>query len=164
MKRTLLPALLILLLVIPAFAGNETINQKQGDRLWISSAEAVTGEQITVDLMIENGVTDVDAITMTLKYDASKLQFVDWADGTLDPGWVMFNVNEKTDGVIHVAGFCVKTAVKAGSKGSLVQLNFKVKGELGTSSYISFDKLRDDIQGFNYENGKIQVKSAALKK
>ncbi|MCD4654116.1 cohesin domain-containing protein [bacterium] len=165
MKRNLCLVLLAVLLVVPVMAVDESkIDQAKGDRLWISSVDAVTGDQITVDLMLENAMTEVDAVTITLKYDASKLQFVDWADGTLDPGWVMFNINEKNNGEISLGGFCVKTAIKPGSKGSLARLNFKVKGEAGTYSYISFDKIRDDIAAFNYENGKIKIKGSGLKK
>jgi len=165
MKRNLFLLLLAVLLVVPALAADLAASgQINGDRIWISSTDAKQGDQITVDLMIENANTSVDAITINLKYDTTKLQFVDWADGMLDPGWVMFNINEKASGEIAIGGFCVKSAIKAGSKGSIARLNFKVKGEAGSYSYISFDKIRDDVAGFNYENGKIQIKGLTLKK
>jgi len=164
MKQSLVSVLMILLLVIPSFAADGEMVSQKGDRLWISSVDAAPGGMVTVELMLENGLTEVDAVTLSLKYDATKLQFVDWADGTLDPGWVMFNINEKTDGEISLGGFCVKSAIKVGSKGSLAKLNFKVKSEAGTSSYVSFDKIRDDIENFNYENGNVQVKAVAISK
>ena len=163
MKRNLCVVLLALLLTLPAMAGKSEV-VAEGNRLWISSADAAPGGQVTVDLMIANSSVEVDAVTLEIKYDASKLQFVDWADGSLDPGWVMFNINEKTPGTIKIGGFCVKTAIKAGSKGSIAKLNFKAKGNAGDFGYISFDKISDDVQGFNYENGKVEIKAAALKK
>lgn len=162
MKQSLFFILLSVMLVVPAMAEDMTMAKAQGDRIWITSATAAAGDQVTVDLMIENTMTEVDAVTLTLTYDTSKLQFVDWADGSLDPGWVMFNINEKNIGEISIGGFCVKTSIQKGSKGSLAQLNFKVKGDAAGYSYITLDKIRDDLEGFNYENGKIQVQGAAL--
>ncbi len=77
----------------------------------------------------------------------------------------MFNVNEKTEGEISIGGFCVKTAIKPGSQGSVATLSFKIKPEAGNEpALVSFDKIRDDIQGFNFENGKIEVAASMLKK
>ncbi|HPQ39270.1 MAG TPA: cohesin domain-containing protein [bacterium] len=162
MKRNLFFILLSVMIVVPAMAEDMSMVKAQGDRIWISSDTAAPGEQVTVDLMIENAMTEVDAVTLTVTYDTSKLQFVDWADGSLDPGWVMFNINEKNIGEISIGGFCVKTSIQKGSKGSLARLNFKVKSDADGYSYITLDKIRDDLEGFNFENGKIEVKGAAL--
>ncbi|MBN1296249.1 hypothetical protein JXA80_05680 [bacterium] len=159
MKRILFFMLTVVMLVLPAMA--ETMNlTAQGDRIWISSATAAAGDLVTVDLMIENAKTEVDAITLSISYDTSKLQFVDWADGELDPNWVMFNVNEKSIGEISVGGFCVKTAIQTGSKGSIARLNFKVKADVSGSGTISLDKIRDDVETFTSENGQITIAGA----
>ncbi len=169
MKRNLLLGFLTLVMVCSSMAVDEPLSsnssQPQGDRVWLTSASGAPGDVVMVDLMIQNTLTEVDAITINLKYDTTKLQYVDWADGTLNPGWVMFNINEKIEGEISIGGFCVKTAIKPGSQGSIATLSFKIKPEAGSEpALVSFDKIRDDIQGFNFENGKIESALSLQKK
>lgn len=162
MKKLFLVGLLALFTAFSALAADEALVKEstgsQGDRLWLTAASGSPGDVVTVDLMIETAATEVDAVTISLKYDTSKLQYVDWADGSLNPGWVMFNINEKADGEISVGGFCVKTAIKPGSKGSIATLSFKVQSEAsGEAAMITFDKIRDDVENFNFENGKVNI-------
>ncbi|MBN1880452.1 hypothetical protein JW823_10110 [bacterium] len=166
MKRISITILLTLIMVLPVLAensaGSQELSKPQGDRIWLTSASGAPGDVINIDLMIGNAMTEVDAVTITLKYDTSKLQYIDWADGSLNPGWVMFNINEKSDGEISVGGFCVKTAIKTGSEGSIASFSFKIKPEASGDALISLDKIRDDVQGFNFENGKIRIEAASV--
>ena len=111
MKKVFLTGLLVLVTMCSVLAAEDAVLQEtsgsQGDRLWLTSASGAPGDVVTVDVMLETAATEVDAVTITLKYDTSKIQYVDWADGSLNPGWVMFNVNEKSDGEISIGGFCV---------------------------------------------------------
>lgn len=169
MKRYLLMGLMLLFVALPIVSAEIAVSeekiQSEVDRLWLTSAEGEPGETVMVDIMIENAVTKVDAITAKFRYDSSKLQYIDWEDGTLNPGWVMFNLNESEPGLIIMGGFCIQTAIEPGSKGSLARLSFKVKPDAdGAPNIITVDTLLDDVKDFSSENGKIELKKAVLKK
>ncbi|MGB3974946.1 MAG: cohesin domain-containing protein [bacterium] len=169
MKRSLLIGLMVLFVVLPIVGADIAVSEEKiqsgADRLWLTSAEGGPGDTIMVDVMIENAVTKIDAVTMRFRYDTTKLQYVDWEDGTLNPGWVMFNLNESEPGLIVLGGFCIQTAIEPGSKGSLVRMSFKVKSDAaGGPSFVTVDTLLDDVKDFHSENGKIEFKKATLGK
>lgn len=169
MKHLLLIGLTALIIGLPVINAESTVSgekiQVQTDRLWLTSATAAPGESVIVEIMVENAVQKIDAVTIRLRYDTDKLQYMDWEDGTLNPGWVMFNLNESEPGLINLGGFCVQTAIEPGSKGSLARLSFKVKPEAsGAPGFITVEALRDDLQEFAFENGKVEFGKPVLGK
>jgi hypothetical protein len=165
MKVLSTAVMVVLITALPVMGGSHGVSldseQPQGERIWITSASAAPGETVMLDVMLENPVTRIDAVTIRLTYDTGKLEYVDWGDGSLKPGWVMFNLNESSPGLINLGGFCVQTAIEPGSKGSIAQLSFRIKPDVDAdSAFVSFEILRDDVQSFNYENGRIEIKRA----
>lgn len=169
MKRYMLMGLMTLFVALPIINADSVVSdnkiQTGVDKLWLTSTEGAPDETVMVDVMIENAVTKVDAVTIRFRYDTTKLQYIDWEDGTLNPGWVMFNLNESEPGLIILGGFCIQTAIEPGNKGSLARLSFKVKPDAaGDPSFVKVDTLLDDVKDFNSENGKIEFKKAVLVK
>jgi hypothetical protein len=169
MKNVLLIGLAFLIIGLPVINAESAVSgdkiQSQADRLWLTSVTAAPGETVIVDIMVENAVQKIDAVTIRLRYDTDKLQYMDWEDGTLNPGWVMFNINESEPGLINLGGFCVQTAIEPGSKGSLARMSFKVKPEAsGAPGFITVEALRDDLKEFTFDNGKIDIGITALGK
>ncbi len=76
MKRNLLLGLLTLVMVCSSMAADEVLStnssQPQGDRVWLTSVSGAPGDVVVVDLMIQNAVTEVDAITINLNTDTDK--------------------------------------------------------------------------------------------
>ncbi len=168
MKLLLASILMVTFSVLPVLShshgGGLDNVQPQSERIWITSASGTPGETVMVDVMVENPVTRIDAVTIRFTYDTEKLEYVDWGDGSLEPGWVMFNLNESRPGLINLGGFCVQSAIEPGSKGSLARMSFRIKPDVeGDSAFVSFEVLRDDVQDFNYQNGKIEIKRAITK-
>ncbi len=128
------------------------------DWLWIDDTyTGCTGDQITVDVMMENNDTAVDAVTLQIDYDNSMLQYVSCSRGTLDPGWQMFDCNEPNPGEIYLLAFSLPSSqIATGSNGSIVHLVFDVTCSacmMGDSSSFVFAALEDDVEHFNSDDG-----------
>jgi hypothetical protein len=129
-----------------------------GDSIWIGTEYCGdVGDQVDVDIILSTETVEIDAFTMTVLFDDSMLEFVEGIAGNLDPGWTMFGANEANPGEITVAGFSLPpNEIPVGSEGVLAILVFTVTCndcDEGDTSELILDNLRDDIIGFNSENG-----------
>ncbi|MBN1880290.1 hypothetical protein JW823_09295 [bacterium] len=128
-----------------------TPTPSMNDVIAISDAMGCTGDQIFVDVVMQNPVTEVDAFTMHVGYDTSMLSYVS-CTSVLEPsgGWTMFDCNEATAGDITAAGFAL-TAIPTGSDGILVRLTFNITCASciqGDQSDLAVLSLSDDLSAF----------------
>ncbi len=126
------------------------------DLIWFENYSGKKGDRISADLMISNDKTPVDAFTIKIGYDKKKFKYIDWEDGSLDPGWMMLNANEAKTGEVTIGGFMLEGNLPAGSKGSLVKLVFEVTCESCTASDkadFTVNSMFDDIEYFNKRSG-----------
>lgn len=127
-----------------------------GDHISIGQYSGCNGDQITVSVILSNDITEVDAITIRLAFDASMLDYVSCSSGELNPGWVMFDCFESGVGELTIAGFSVGNEIPVGSNGSLADLIFTVDCpgcSIGDSSGILFTLLADDLVPFTSHDG-----------
>jgi hypothetical protein len=125
-------------------------------RIWIESVSGARGDKISVNIMVENKLTPIDAFTLQMAYGTELLEFSDCIEGDLNPKWVMFNCNEPQKGVIRIGGFSAQTEIETNSKGSLIKLLFNVIGEprpTGNTCDIRFTQIQDDLEDFEPANG-----------
>ncbi len=126
------------------------------DHLEIADVSGCTGDAVTIDVTMANPDTDVDAFVFYVNYDPEMLDYLSCDAGELDPSWVMFGCNEPTNGEIRITGYSYPEFIPAGSNGTLVGLNFDVvcaDCENGEQSLLYFSHLRDDVSGWEIQNG-----------
>ena len=123
--------------------------------LTVSDTSGCTSDTVTVTIMMANSTTPVDAFGLRLNYDSSALQYQSCSQGTLNPGWAVFNCNGSTAGLVVVGGFTM-SSIPAGSNGSLVTVTFTIlcgSCTNGQTFGMTLTNLVDDLVGFTVDNG-----------
>ncbi len=127
------------------------------DRIWVEDVSGAIGEQIAVNIMMENDFTPVSAFTFTIGFDPAMLDFSHCEPGELDPGWYLFGYNPPGPDTVTISGFSILgIQVPSGSSGHFATLYFNVtcsSCELNDTSDIRIDDLQDDIAYFESFNG-----------
>lgn len=123
------------------------------DTLFLETGAACPGEQMIVAVVIENHDSAIDAFTIDVSYDPDSLKFSDCDQGELVPeiGWVMFDCQVVSPGVVRVAGFTVNDGITTGKLGSLFDLNFTVIDREcvdRATSGLAILRIQDALSGF----------------
>ncbi len=125
-----------------------------GDMIWIEDFSGCMGDMIEVNVMISNADTPVDAFGCYIHYDAGMLDYIECAEGDLDPGWVLFGCNEPEEGEIRTTAFAYPGVIPAGSNGSIITLTFQVTCWhciMNDQSIVSLSDLTADIDGWEQQ-------------
>ncbi len=126
------------------------------DLVWLEDFSGCTGQTVNVDVMISNGDTAVDSFGFYMEYCTDMLQYVSCSEGTLDPGWEMFDCYEPESGEIRVAAFAYPNTIPAGNTGSIVTLTFMVACpacENDDECVLNFTNLSGDFTGWPNQSG-----------
>ncbi len=118
--------------------------------IWTSAYEGNTGDSIQVVIGLTNDSVAVDGFTFDLAFDPSMLTYVSCARGTLNPGWILFDCNSPSPGIVRAGAFGL-SAIPAGSNGSFVLINFTVTCGACTDGQVSaltIQRLLDDLSTF----------------
>ncbi|HPQ40344.1 MAG TPA: C25 family cysteine peptidase, partial [bacterium] len=119
------------------------------DVIWTENVSGSTGDQVTVDVWIDNPSTAIDVFTLSLVYDRAALSLSDVRIGGLDPEWIEFGWNESEDGRVTIAAYNtgMDYDIPAGSFGSLIKLTFSVHRDVPHTA-VTLLSVRDDLSGF----------------
>ncbi len=120
-------------------------------RVLVTDARGRLGDEVTIDIGVQQLPVAIDAFGLSLEYDPAVLDFVEdseqWVD--LAEDWPFCDVNETTLGSLTIGGFN-PTAIPAGAVGSIVRLSFNVvcAGCVdGDTSELTLAELADDLAG-----------------
>jgi len=115
-----------------------------------------TGSQITIPVWVHSGEQPIDAFGIDIQFDSAVLSFVSADPGSLDPNWLMFQVQETAPGALRAGGFVLESNIPPNSSGSLVDLHFKVIADTNNAS-VTLLKPVDDLEKFQLNPGLVQA-------
>ncbi|MBN1297936.1 hypothetical protein JXA80_14255, partial [bacterium] len=129
--------------------------------LGVISAGSVQGcgdDLLVVEVTMATADTEVDAFTMHLMFDPTMLAYQECMEGDLVPagGWILFDCNEASPGIVVIGGFSIEAAIPPQSEGILVHLAFAVTCQTctnGDTCSLQPDQFADDIAGFQAVEG-----------
>ncbi len=142
---------------MPLDAVTEKSLDQAADVIWVNDAAGCVNEEITVEIMIRNANTEIDALGFSLEFDSEMLELTDWEVVEQDLQWIMFGCNELEPGYLKFAGFAYPDYIPAGENRTLALLKFKVLSadcRIGEQSALSLFDLKDDLTEFTAGAGR----------
>lgn len=115
-------------LALPCFA----------DEFGVNDASGVTETNVWVPVEIFNTDRDITCIIFGIHYDKNVLDFESDRLGELTSEWDSPIINDDFDWGAVVMVYDESNVIFTGSTGSVVELNFKVIGEIGQTSNMTF--------------------------
>ncbi len=116
--------------------------------------ENVTGymdDTVSVDIWLNNTTTPVDAFTLNIGFDHTRLDLLDLVPGDLNPDWTEFGWNVTEDGIVTVAAYTIGIdlldQIAAGSEGVLFSMTFALQADTDNTA-VELLSLHDDLQEF----------------
>jgi len=135
--------------LIRSYRHTDQVINEDANVIWVENVSARAGQQVTVDLWLDNPTTAVDAFTLNLAYDRNVLNLADIRIGGLDPEWIEFGWNECRNGIVTVAAYNSgwDFSIPAGSYGTLVELTFTARYDV-LNTGVELLSVHDDLAGF----------------
>jgi hypothetical protein len=130
----------------------------QEDTITVSNAEGCQGDQIHVEITIDNPITSVDVFGMDLNFDPDMMAYEYCTPGILIQDWPLFDCSLIEPGTVRLSGIDVMgdNVIQAGSSGILASVTFTVTCDLcqlnDTSDLIP-NGFTDDLIDFVAING-----------
>ncbi|MEW6378937.1 MAG: cohesin domain-containing protein [bacterium] len=119
----------------------------------------LTGNEITFTVSIVNAPQPVNSMGFKISYDASALEYVGYARGTLTAGFTLLEVSRPSNGTLQVGGLDTATGIAQGASGSVVELTFRVL--TCKTSPLQLTNLIDDLAGWATANGQLIPQSSS---
>ena len=137
--------------LIQQYRRPELVIDADADLIWAGNVSGRAGEPVTVGILLDNPMTSVDAFTLNLGYDRTRMELEEIREGDLNPGWVDFGWNESQPGIVTVAaygsGLSDGAEIAAGSAGTLLEVSFRLTADC-TDTAVTLLSIHDDLSGF----------------
>jgi hypothetical protein len=123
-----------------------------GQGLDVGDSRASGGGVVSIPVLMQGALNDVDALGFDVFYNPNVLQFTGmFTRGPLVANWSFVDVSEISPGRVRVGGFTVIDTILAGEDGTVVTLEFNVvcsNCAVGDTSEIFVMMLVDDLAGW----------------
>ncbi len=125
------------------------------DNIWLETEIDHRDQSLIVNVMVSSETQAIDAITLSIAFDADTLLPEECVTGSLDPDWIDFGCFEIEPGRINVAAFNagiseLSPEISVGSYGSLASLKFRTLSPKPDLQSLEIIRLADDLESFVY--------------
>jgi len=120
-------------------------------KMSLPEKEGIPGEEITIPVRIDNPI-GVQAFGFQLSYPEKLLTFIRVAPSSLTKDWHKLDGQENRIGLITIGGFDPK-GIRSSESGSLVEIIFRVKEDVGGNGELWLTELADDLLGAEVLSG-----------